>query len=333
MYKILRFFLFLLPPDTAHILTLKLLRFFIPPVVARYLIRRRISKPVTVAGLHFPNPLGLAAGFDKNAECVDALLGLGFGFVEVGGVTPRAQVGNPLPHVTRIHARHSLLNRGGFRNKGLDYLVERLKLRKIPGILGVNIAPNSDTPNNEAVNDYITCLQKLYCHVDYITVNISCPNSADLVALQGGEHLDRLLQALYLERDRLSAVQGIKKPLFIKIAPDLDDAAIAMMAACFLKHRVDGIVATNTSKLRHGIDDLPQAALSGGLSGAVLFDQALSAIGKMAVATHHGIPIIAVGGIATHDNFDKCFKAGASLAAVYTALVFRGPALIKQLLK
>lgn len=330
MYSLVRPLLFSLPPETAHHVTLGAMRQLerlglvpAPPRAAAECAR-------TVMGIRFPNPVGLAAGLDKNGEYIDALARLGFGFLEIGTVTPRPQPGNPLPRMFRVRAARAMINRMGFNNHGVDYLLENVKRARYRGVLGINIGKNFDTPIECAADDYITCLRKVYAHASYVTVNISSPNTANLRRLQGAGALDALLSALRAERRTLAAQHGRTVPLAVKIAPDLDCPQVETIAALLRRHAVDAVIATNTTVTREGIAGLPHEREAGGLSGAPLTARATSVVRQLAQALAGELPVIGVGGIMAAADAREKIAAGASLIQLYTGLVYRGPALVRE---
>ncbi|MEW9796891.1 quinone-dependent dihydroorotate dehydrogenase [Alteromonas sp. CYL-A6] len=290
-----------------------------------------ISKPVTVAGMTFENPVGLAAGLDKNGECIDAFANMGFGFVEVGTVTPRPQPGNPKPRLFRIPEKQAIINRMGFNNKGVDYLVEQVKNSTFKGPLGINIGKNKDTEEAKALDDYLHCLNKVYPYASYVTVNISSPNTPGLRNLQYGEALDHLLHGLKAAQETLCQTHSKYVPLFIKIAPDLTDDEIQSIARSLINSKMDGVIATNTTLSRDAVAGLEHATEAGGLSGSVLTDMSLNVTRKLAAALDRAIPIIGVGGIDSPEAARARLDAGASLVQVYSALIYQGPALINRI--
>ena len=277
---------------------------------------------------HITNPGGLAAGLDKNGDYIDALGSLGFGFIEVGTVTPRPQPGNKKPRVFRLPEAKALINRLGFNNKGVDHLVRQARKRSYRGILGINIGINSDTPNENAVDDYLHCLEKVYDHADYVTVNISSPNTAGLRDLQSEDTLDSLLSDLRERRDQLANDSGTCVPLLIKIAPDLEEQSISAMAAIFNTHSIDGLVATNTTVSRAPVLGMEHASEDGGLSGAPLLELANKALSAFRRDLDSGIPMIGVGGICKPQDAAAKFELGASLIQFYTGFIYAGPDLI-----
>lgn len=292
---------------------------------------RNDRPPVEVMGLRFPNPAGLAAGMDKSASAVDAWLACGFGFVEVGTLTPRPQPGNPTPRLFRIVERKAIINRMGFNNPGIDAAVTRLRRRSGNGIVGVNIGKNFDTPIERAAEDYLACLRAAYEVADYVAVNISSPNTRGLRDLQAEEPVRRLIAALKAEQDSLHTRSGRRVPLLVKIAPDLDPEQIDALARVFVELELDGVIATNTTVSRAGVEDLPLAREQGGLSGAPLAPRSTEVIAAFRALLPPRIPIIGVGGILDAADAAEKLAAGASLLQVYTGLVYRGPGLISEI--
>ena len=320
MYTLLRPLLFLLAPETASTLALRSLAF-----APR---RRPRPMPRVVMGLNFPNPIGLAAGLDKNADHIDRLGKLGVGFIEVGTVTPKAQPGNPPPRLFRLPEARAVINRMGFNNRGVDYLVERLNRARYPGIVGINIGKNLSTPLERAADDYLHCLTKVYAHAGYVSVNLSSPNTPGLRELQHGAALDHLLSTLKTAQAALAERHHRYVPLAVKIAPDLNAAQLAELADALRRHRVDAVIATNTSSGRAGVEHLPLAAEAGGLSGAPLTDMATAVVARLHRELAGALPIIAAGGVMTGADAGAKFAAGAALVQLYTGLVYAGPALI-----
>ncbi|MBU6501964.1 MAG: quinone-dependent dihydroorotate dehydrogenase [Burkholderiales bacterium] len=336
-YALARPFLFGLDPEAAHELTLHTLeRAQGTPLEWAY-CNSRVDDPVTLAGLRFPNRVGLAAGLDKNARCIDALGAMGFGFAEVGTVTPRPQPGNPKPRMFRLPQANALINRLGFNNDGLDAFianVQRSSLRASgrpnPMLLGLNIGKNAATPIERATDDYLACLDGVYPHADYVTVNISSPNTKNLRALQGDAALDSLLGALAARREALSQQHGKRVPLFVKIAPDLDEAQVAVIAGTLQRHGMDGVVATNTTLDREAVKGLKHATEAGGLSGAPVLEASNRVIGQLRAALGQGFPIIGVGGILSAQDALGKIRAGADVVQIYTGLIYKGPELVRQ---
>jgi dihydroorotate dehydrogenase len=333
LYRAVRPLLFALDPETAHRLGLGSLDILTRLGAASLVASPAPRMPVRVMGLDFPNPVGLAAGLDKDGEHIDSLAALGFGFIEVGAVTPRAQPGNPKPRLFRLPKAQALINRLGFNNRGADVLVENIRRSSYRGIVGVNIGRNSDTPNERAHEDYVACLRKVYAHASFVTANISSPNTKDLRALQGTDSLDALLVALTSERDRLAKQYGNRVPLAVKIAPDVDDAGIDAIADRITARGIDAVIATNTTVSREGVEHLSASREQGGLSGAPLKARATAVVAKLRRALPAGVPIIGVGGIASAADAREKLDAGASLVQLYTALVYRGPTLVGEIVR
>ncbi len=330
MYSLLRRLLFCLPTETSHHLALAAIS-LLQRLGLSGLVRPAIAEhPVEVMGIRFPNPVGLAAGLDKNAEHIDGLAALGFGFIEVGTVTPRPQPGNPQPRLFRLPKAQAIINRMGFNNQGVDHLVEQVKRARFDGVLGINIGKNKDTPAEQAVDDYLICMRKVYAHASYITVNLSSPNTPGLRDLQFGEPLRQLLAALKAEQAKLAEEHGRYVPLAVKIAPDMAAEDIREVAAAFNDQQIDGVIATNTTIERDAVRHLPHGDEAGGLSGAPVRDKSTEVIRKLREALDADIPIIGVGGISDSASAAEKFAAGAALVQVYTGFIYRGPALIAE---
>jgi dihydroorotate dehydrogenase len=289
------------------------------------------QKPIECFGLQFPNPVGLAAGLDKNAECIDAFAAMGFGFIEVGTTTPRPQAGNDKPRLFRLPEHEAIINRMGFNNKGVDYLVERVKESRFTGILGINIGKNKDTPEDKALDDYLVCMRKVYEYASYITINISSPNTPGLRDLQYGEALESLLSGLKQEQTVLAKKHNKYVPLVVKIAPDLDSLAISQIAQSLIKTEMDGVIATNTTLERSPVAGHKHANQAGGLSGKVLCNKSLQVTQELNQALGGQMPIIGVGGISSAQDGINRMQAGAKLLQVYSGFIYQGPALIKEL--
>ncbi len=332
-YALTRPFLFGLDPEQAHDLTLAALaRVQHTPLVCA-VAQPRVADPVTLAGLNFPNRIGLAAGLDKNGRCIDAFGAMGFGFVEVGTVTPKAQPGNPKPRMFRLPQAEALINRLGFNNEGLDAFVanvQRARFRRDGGILGLNIGKNAATSIERAVDDYLLGLDGVYPHADYVTVNISSPNTKNLRELQSDAALDALLGALQARRGELAQRHGRAVPMFVKIAPDLDADQVGLIAATLQKNRIDGVIATNTTIALDAVKDLPHGNETGGLSGRPVADASNRVIAQLRAALGRGYPIIGVGGVMSGADALAKRKAGADLVQVYTGFIYRGPPLVTE---
>ncbi len=332
-YALARPFLFGLDPETAHELTMhSLARLQGTPLEWAY-CNGLVDDPIELAGLKFPNRVGLAAGLDKNARCIDGLGAMGFGFVEVGTVTPKGQPGNPKPRMFRLPAAQALINRLGFNNDGLDAFlanVQRASFRKKGRILGLNIGKNAATPIENATSDYLACLDGVYPHADYVTVNISSPNTKNLRALQSDEALDALLGAVAQRRGALAQQHQRRVPVFVKIAPDLDEAQVDVIAATLKRHAMDGVVATNTTIGRDAVKGLPHAEEAGGLSGAPVFEASNRVIAQLRATLGKGFPIIGVGGILSGADAVAKIKAGADVVQIYTGLIYKGPDLVRE---
>lgn len=329
LYPWLRPLAFRLDPETAHNLTLSALGHF-PTALLRAALPRIPADPRQVMGLTFPNPVGLAAGLDKNGAALDAWGAMGFGFVEIGTVTPRPQPGNPQPRLFRLPEAEAIINRMGFNNAGVDALLANVARSAFNGILGINIGKNFDTPIERAADDYLICLSKVYARASYVAVNISSPNTKNLRALQGGQELDSLLGALKAEQTRLSDRHGKYTPFAVKIAPDLEAGQVVEMAGLFRRHRVDAVIATNTTLGRAGVEQLKHGAETGGLSGAPVkaaADQVLAGFSRELAGE---IPLIGVGGILHGQDARDKLAAGACLVQLYSGLIYRGPALIAE---
>ena len=332
-YSLARPFLFGLDPETAHDVTLASLARLQGTPLAWAWCSAMVEDPVELAGLKFPNRIGLAAGLDKNARCIDGLGAMGFGFVEVGTVTPLAQPGNPRPRMFRLPRANALINRLGFNNDGLQAFianVQRSTFRSRGRILGLNIGKNAATPLERATDDYLQGLEGVYRHADYVTVNISSPNTKNLRALQSDEALDGLLGALAARRTELASAQGRRVPLFVKIAPDLEAEQVEVIAATLKRHGMDGIVATNTTISREAVKGLPHADETGGLSGAPVLEASNRVIAQLRAHLGPRFPIIGVGGVMSGADAAAKIRAGADLVQIYTGLIYRGPALVRE---
>ncbi|HEX7270615.1 MAG TPA: quinone-dependent dihydroorotate dehydrogenase [Casimicrobiaceae bacterium] len=335
LYPWLRPLLFALDPEAAHDLVLALLDAATAAGVAQRFATPVRPSPVEAMGLRFPNRVGLAAGLDKNAAHIDGLAALGFGFIECGTVTPRPQAGNPKPRLFRLPQADALINRLGFNNDGIDTFLANVARAKFGpargGILGLNIGKNFDTPNERAVEDYLTCFRAVYAHASYVTVNISSPNTQGLRELQEEQALGGLLAALKREQAQLAERHGKYTPLAVKIAPDLAAEDIRRIARTLIAHRVDGVIATNTTTDHSAVAGLRHAAENGGLSGRPLKDKAFGALRTLAAEVGGALPIIAVGGIMSGADARERIAAGATLVQIYTGLIYRGPALVAEI--
>lgn len=333
-YALTRPFLFGLDPERAHELTLASLAKLQNTPAQCLWQQARVDDPVTVAGLRFPNRIGLAAGLDKNGRCIDGLGAMGFGHIEVGTVTPKAQPGNPQPRMFRLPARQALINRMGFNNEGLTAFVANVRrarsFRAAGGVLGLNIGKNAATPIERAVDDYLLGLDGVYPHADYVTVNISSPNTKNLRQLQSDAALDALLSELQARRRELAAQHRRVVPMFLKIAPDLDETQVTVIAATLKQNGIDGVIATNTTLARDAVRALPHADEAGGLSGAPVFEASNRVIRQLRAALGAGFPIIGVGGVLSGADARAKLDAGADLVQVYTGLIYRGPALVPE---
>jgi len=333
-YALTRPFLFGLDAEHAHELTLNAIASLQNTPAQCLWSQARVDDPVTVAGLKFPNRVGLAAGLDKNGRCIDGFGAMGFGFIEVGTVTPKAQPGNPKPRMFRLPEANALINRLGFNNDGLDAFIANVRRAKTfrarGGILGLNIGKNAATPIENAVDDYLIGLAGVYPHADYVTVNISSPNTKNLRALQSDEALDALLGALQQRKAALAKEQRRAVPMFVKIAPDLDHDQIKLIAATLKKHGIDGVIATNTTIARDTVQGLKHADEAGGLSGAPVFDPSNRVIGQLRSELGAAYPIIGVGGVMSGADAHAKRAAGADLVQLYTGFIYRGPALVSE---
>ena len=333
LYPFARPFLFALDPETAHEIAFAGLDKAAKLGVASLASPRVPDDPVEVMGISFRNRVGLAAGLDKNGAHVDGLATFGFGFIEIGTVTPRAQPGNPRPRMFRLPQAHALINRLGFNNEGVDALVRNVERMRYRGVLGINIGKNFDTPNERAADDYVACLRAVYPKAHYVTVNISSPNTKGLRDLQAEDALAALLSTLKGEQRKLAQKHGRYVPLAIKIAPDLTDDAVRGVARVLVAHEMDAVIATNTTLARDAVKGLAHAQETGGLSGAPLFERATGVVRVLAKALDGALPIVGVGGIDSGERAAAKIEAGASLVQVYTGLIYRGPALVRDCAK
>lgn len=329
MYSLLRDMLFLLPPETSHDLSLHSIK------LAQQLgLSQLLPKPkpleTEVMGIRFKNPVGLAAGLDKNGDYFKGLSALGFGFVEIGTITPRPQPGNPQPRLFRLPKHQAIINRMGFNNLGVEHLVRQVEAAKFDGVLGINIGKNFDTAVENAVQDYLICLKRVYSLASYVVVNISSPNTPGLRTLQIGDSLTQLLEPLKEAQDQLASRHGRYVPLVVKIAPDLAPEETQAMAEQFVKLRIDGIIATNTTLARPGLDNEPLAKEAGGLSGRPCREKATATLRTLCNALDGRIPVIGVGGITNGDSAVEKFQSGAKLIQLYTGFIYQGPCLIRE---
>ena len=336
LYSLIRRFFFSLDPELAHGLGMNGVDFLNRAGIACLLAKPVAPNPVKLMGLTFPNPVGLAAGLDKNGEHIDALASLGFGFIEIGTVTPRPQPGNPKPRMFRITEKQAIINRMGFNNHGVDQLlanVAKSKFARSGGVLGINIGKNFDTPIEKAADDYLICLDRVYASASYIAINISSPNTKNLRELQKDDALDALLGQLKTEQARLADKHGKYVPLVLKIAPDLEDEQIQSIADLLRQHRMDGVIATNTTLSRAEVEGFPNASEAGGLSGAPVFERSTTVLKKLAGHLAGEVPIIGVGGIMKGEDAVAKLDAGASLVQLYSGFIYRGPELVGEVAK
>lgn len=332
MYTLLRKFLFLFDAESTHYLTLKFLKIAKKLKILDLFFPRILSDPRTLLGLQFPNKVGLAAGLDKNGEYIDALATLGFGFIEIGTVTPRAQLGNPRPRLFRLIPEQAIINRMGFNNKGVAFVKSQLQKTRYKGILGINIGKNRDTRIEDAISDYVFCFKELAPFASYITINISSPNTTALRSLQNKEALIPLLAALKQEQQLLAETKSYV-PLLVKLAPDLNDEELTDIATVLLAQKIDGVIATNTTISRENIKDSPLCHEAGGLSGSPLSQRSTEVIKKLSILLNNKIPIIGVGGIMDQETATHKIAAGAQLLQIYTGFIYSGPTLIKKIIQ
>ena len=333
MYNLARHLLFKLPAETSHNLALKGLKLSHKLHLLTPFIKKAPAKPVDVMGLQFPNQVGLAAGLDKNGDYLESLASIGFGFVEIGTVTPKPQDGNPLPRLFRLPEAQGIINRMGFNNQGVDHLVENVKAARangFDGIIGINIGKNAATPVENALDDYLICLRKSYEYASYITINISSPNTPGLRSLQYGDELNALLSALKAEQAKLNESTGRYVPLAVKVAPDLTEEEIAGISECLLNNGIDALIATNTTLSRDAVKGIQHGEEAGGLSGAPVTEKSTQVIAEFAKQLQGKMPIIGVGGIFNAADARDKINAGASLVQVYSGLIYQGPALVTE---
>ena len=330
LYDLIRPLVFNFDPEQAHGLTLKTLaraeKCGVLPRVNPH------TQPTTLMGLALPNPIGLAAGMDKNGECIDGLAALGFGFIEIGTVTPRPQAGNPKPRLFRSPEHPAIINRMGFNNDGIDQMIRNITRSQYRGVLGINIGKNATTPIENAADDYLICLEKAYAHASYITVNISSPNTQNLRSLQGGDELSKLLTALKNKQAALATQHSRYVPLAVKIAPDLDEAQIADIAHVVLQTEMDGIIATNTTIDKSALGASPLAQEAGGLSGAPVREPSNRVLKSLAQELAGKVPIIGAGGVLSGKDAAEKIQLGATAVQIYSGMVYRGPELVKECL-
>ena len=328
-YSLTRQLFFRLSGETSHELGLDLLGAGERLGLLQFMAPQVAGLPTTVAGIEFPNPVGLAAGLDKNGDYIDAFARLGFGFIEIGTITPRPQPGNPKPRLFRIPERRAIINRMGFNNKGVDHLVEQVKKAKYDGVLGINIGKNFDTPVENATSDYLICLEKVYQYATYITVNISSPNTPGLRTLQYGDALKELLEPIKKRQKELAEEHGYK-PVFVKIAPDMDENEVEMVAQTLIDTEIDGVIATNTTLSRDGVEGLKHGDEAGGLSGAPVEELSTETVERLVKALDGKLPVIGVGGILDGKGAVEKMDAGSQLIQVYSGFIYRGPELIGE---
>ena len=333
LYDLARTLMFKLDPETAHNLALGSLSFGAKLGLDRMLKAPESSEPVEVMGIRFPNRVGLAAGLDKNGIAVDGLAALGFGFIEVGTVTPRPQPGNPKPRMFRIPEHRAIINRMGFNNEGVDQLLVNLQRSRYKGVLGINIGKNKDTPNERANDDYLLCLRKVYARASYVTVNVSSPNTPGLRTLQFGESLISLLDALKTEQACLARIHGRYVPIAVKIAPDMTREELGLVAGALKNYEMDAVIATNTTLSREGVEGCEHADEAGGLSGEPVRSRSTDVIRALAEELDGALPIIGVGGICEGFDAAEKIEAGASLVQIYSGFIYRGPRLIRDALR
>lgn len=332
-YPLAKSVLFKLDAEKTHDLTLSWLSKVQNTPLEALISQPMVDDPVEVFGIQFPNRLGLAAGLDKNGVCIDAFAAMGFGHIEIGTVTPRAQPGNPKPRLFRLPKAKALINRFGFNNLGVDHLIENVKASKFTGVLGINIGKNFDTPVEKTTEDYLICLNKVYPYASYITVNISSPNTANLRQLQFGEALDELISAIKKDQKSLEQKHHKYVPILIKIAPDLSQDEVSELVKTFLKHQVDGVIATNTTFSRKGVEGLKHQDETGGLSGQPVLEPSNQVLKWMTDEVNGQFPIIGVGGICSANDAVMKMNAGASLVQIYSGFIFEGPGLITAIAK
>ena len=329
MYSIFRKAAFTLSPETAHELTIDAFSALSRLNLTGLIPGPKAQKPVHAFGLEFPNAVGLAAGLDKNGEAIDALGAFGFGFIEVGTVTPKPQPGNPVPRLFRLPEKEGIINRMGFNNKGVDYLVEQVKRASYQGVIGINIGKNKDTPEEEAAADYLYCLERVYEVADYVAINLSSPNTPGLRELQFGDNLKNLLQALQQRQRELDETLA-HTPILVKIAPDLSEQEITDLATTFNDMQIEGVIATNTTVTRDTVAGSQHADEAGGLSGTPVREQANAVIKRFREQLAESIPMIGVGGVMSEHDVEEKLKLGADLVQIYSGFIYQGPGLVKR---
>lgn len=330
LYKIIRFFLFRLNPETAHRVAFKGLKLSPAFIFAS---KKIPSKPNHVMGITFPNPVGLAAGLDKSGDYIKQLAKLGFGFIEIGTITPKPQSGNSKPRLFRLPKAEAIINRMGFNNQGVNYLIKKIKQSGYKGVLGINIGKNAATPIENAIDDYLTCLKNVYPYASYIVINISSPNTVGLRDLQYGDYLENLLNELKKEQAKQNQRFDKYVPLVLKISPDLTPEEVISIGKALLKYKIDGVIATNTTLSRNGVEELKFANEQGGLSGKPLTKASTHIVQQLSNVLEGKLPIIASGGIMTAEDAAEKIAAGASLVQIYTGFIYHGPALIKEIIQ
>jgi dihydroorotate dehydrogenase len=333
LYRLLRNLMFRLDAEKSHHLGLIGIDLMEMTGLSWLLTRKMAARSVKVMGLEFPNAVGLAAGLDKNGDYIEAMSALGFGFVEIGTVTPRPQPGNPSPRLFRIPEAEGIINRMGFNNLGVDHLLEQVKAASCKSLIGINIGKNFDTPVEKAVEDYLIGFNKVYPYADYVTINISSPNTPGLRSLQFGESLDALLSALKAAQGKLAEAHGRYVPMAVKVAPDLTEEEVRQLAEAFSSHQVDAVIATNTTMSRDAVKGLPHAEETGGLSGAPVFEKSTEIVRQFRAALPENLPIIAAGGIMSGEDAMKKLEAGAALVQLYSGLIYRGPSLVREVVE
>ncbi|MDP2522571.1 quinone-dependent dihydroorotate dehydrogenase [Neptunomonas phycophila] len=329
-YSLAKSLMFSMDAERSHNLALGGMNLAASLGVPSLLGAEKLDMPVEVMGIRFPNPVGLAAGLDKNGTAIDGLAALGFGFVEIGTVTPRPQVGNLKPRLFRIPEHNAIINRMGFNNHGVDALLANVDRARYKGILGINIGKNKDTPNDKANDDYLYCLRKVYSRASYITVNVSSPNTPGLRSLQFGDSLNTLLESLKNEQARQALLHDRYVPIAVKIAPDMTEEEIVMVADSLKTYEMDGVIATNTTLSREGVEDSVLQGESGGLSGEPVRNKSTKVIRTLAYELNGALPIIGVGGITEGFDAAEKIEAGASLVQIYSGFIYKGPALVKE---